>query len=91
MVLLYALLLVDIHTLFVLLFASYLPTLYVFTGFSIAFAKGLIFYLMSRDIFSLIDIIMSILMILLIFNIMPMIMKVIIFVYLVYKIWMSLQ
>lgn len=90
MILLYALLLVDIHTLFVLLFSSTLPMHYVFTGFSIAFIKGLFFYLMGRDLFSLIDIIMSILMLLLLFGIMPLFLKLIIFFYLVYKIWMSL-
>ena len=90
LMLIYVLALIDIHTLFVLLFHSNLNYGYIFTGFSIAFVKGLIFFSIGRDLFSLIDIIISLLMLLLLFNIMPLIIKIIIALYLSYKIIMSL-
>ena len=83
--------LIDIHTLFVLLFSYFLPIHYVFTGFSIAFLKGIIFFAMSRDVFSFVDIVMALCMLLLLFGIMPLFLKILIFLYLVYKIWMSIQ
>lgn len=89
--LIYFLALVDIHTLFVLLFHSSLNYAYIFTGFSIAFIKGLIFFSISKDLFSLIDIIISILMLLLIFSLMPMLVKALIALYLIYKIIMSVM
>lgn len=91
MLLLYLLLLVDLHTLFVLLFSPFLPIHYIFTGFSIAFLKGVIFYIISKDLFSLLDIIMALFMLLLLFGIMPLFLKIIIFLYLGYKIYMSIQ
>lgn len=62
MSLLLLLTLVDIHTLFVLIFHNHLSTLYVFSGASFAILKGLIFYIPYRDKFSLGDIIIGFLM-----------------------------
>ena len=91
MILLYILLLIDIHTLFVLVFSSTLSTMYIFTGFSLAFLKGIVFFILSKDLLSFVDIIMSLLMLLLLFSMMPLVLKIIIFFYLFYKIWMSIM
>ena len=88
--LLYLLVLIDVHTLLVLLFSNSLSLAYIFTGFSLAFVKGLIFFLMGRDLFSLIDMIIAVLMLLLLLSIMPLILKIIIALYLLYKIVFSL-
>lgn len=87
--LIYVLVLIDIHTLFVLLFYNSLPWYYIFSGFSLAFVKGLIFYIIGRDFFSLLDMIISVLMLLLLFSIMPLFLKIIIGLYLTYKIVFS--
>ncbi|MCH8519233.1 MAG: hypothetical protein LAT82_00570 [Nanoarchaeota archaeon] len=88
--LLYLLVLIDIHTLFILLFHNSLNIAYIFTGFSLAFIKGLIFFLMGRDLFSLIDMIIAVLMLLLLLSMMPIVIKIIIALYLLYKIFFSI-
>ncbi|MFT4244691.1 MAG: hypothetical protein ACMXYB_04540 [Candidatus Woesearchaeota archaeon] len=90
MLLLYLLVLIDIHTLLVLLLSNSLGIAYIFTGFSLAFVKGLIFFLMGRDLFSLIDMIVAVLMLLLLLSLMPLILKILIAMYLLYKIVFSL-
>lgn len=65
MTILLLLTLVDIHTLFVLIFHDYLSGLYIFSGASFAILKGIIFYVPFRDKFSLADIIVGFLMLLL--------------------------
>ncbi|MFP4402582.1 MAG: hypothetical protein ACLFPL_05125 [Candidatus Nanoarchaeia archaeon] len=89
--LIYLLVLIDIHTLFVLLSHSVLPISYVLSGFTLAFVKGLVFYLIGQDLFSLIDMIVAVLMLLLLFNIMPIILYILISLYLLYKIIMSIR
>lgn len=78
--------LIDVHTLFVLLFHNSLPALYVFSGSSFAILKGLIFYLPSRDVFSLIDIIVGFLMFFLLLGELWSFVWWMIFLYLTYKI-----
>ncbi|MFW6285949.1 MAG: hypothetical protein ACOC16_02150 [Nanoarchaeota archaeon] len=81
--------LVDIHTLFVLIFHEYLSNLYVFSGASFAILKGLLFFLPSRDLFSLLDIICGFFMLFLLITNLPNFICWTIIVYLVYKIIMS--
>lgn len=81
--------LVDIHTLFVLIMHNYLPAIYVFSGSSFAILKGLIFYLPSRDLFSLLDIIIGVLMLFLLIGELFNIIWWVIAIYLIYKIIMS--
>ena len=82
--------LIDAHTLFVLIFYEYLSPIYIFSGTVFAFLKGGIFYLLSRDLFSLLDIIVSILILVLLFGTLWSFLYWIIFVYLAYKIIMGL-
>lgn len=81
--------LVDIHTLFVLLFHNYLSTIYVLSGSTLAIMKGLTFFIPSRDLFSLIDIIVGVLMLILLLGEMWGIFFWPILIYLLYKIILS--
>ena len=54
--------LIDIHTLFVLIFFEYLPPMYVLAGSTFAIIKGIFFFLPTRNSFSAIDIIIGIIM-----------------------------
>lgn len=86
MIILLILTLVDIHTLFVLIFHNHLPALYVFSGSSFALLKGLVFYIPFRDKFSLGDVIVGVLMLFLLFtNLFPIIWWMIA-IFLIYKI-----
>jgi hypothetical protein len=78
--------LIDIHTLFVLLFHNHLPAIYVFSGSSFAILKGLTFYLPFRDMFSLIDIIIGTLMLFLLLGELWNFIWWFILLYLIYKI-----
>lgn len=78
--------LIDIHTLLVLLFHNYMAPLYIFAGSSFALAKGTMFYLSSRDLFSLFDIIVGVLMLFLLIGDLFIPIKWIIGLYLTYKI-----
>ncbi|MCA9486975.1 hypothetical protein H6501_02675 [Candidatus Woesearchaeota archaeon] len=81
--------LIDVHTLFILIFHSYLPSLYVFSGATFAFLKGLVFYLPTRDLFSFLDMFISLFVLfLLIGNLWWPIFFLILF-YLLYKIVLS--
>jgi len=90
MVIVLLLALVDIHTLFVLLFHNYLSNLYVFSGASFAILKGLIFYIPFRDKFSLCDIIVGTIMLFLLVTELFDIITTIIVLFLGYKIIASL-
>lgn len=81
--------LIDIHTLFILVFHNYLTPIYIFSGSSFAILKGVIFYLPSRDLFSLIDIILGVLMLFLLIGELFNFIWWIIFLYLTYKIVLS--
>lgn len=82
--------LVDIHTLFVLIFHDFLSPTYVLAGSTFAMTKGIIFYLGSRDLFSMIDIIIGVLMLFLLIGNLFSFISWMIGIYLVYKIVMSL-
>ena len=82
--------LIDIHTLFVLLFHSHLPAIYVFSGSSFAILKGLIFFIPTRDIFSLLDILVGCIMLFLLVAKLATFVNVIVGLFLLYKIVMSL-
>lgn len=86
MIILLILTLVDIHTLFVLIFHNYLSNLYVFSGSSFALLKGLIFYIPFRDKFSLGDVIVGFLMLFLLFTELFTFLWWIIALFLIYKI-----
>ena len=81
--------LIDIHTLFVLLFHDYLSLIYVLSGSTLAIMKGLTFFIPSRDFFSLLDIIVGVLMLILVFGSMWSIIFWPILIYLLYKIILS--
>lgn len=76
------LLLIDIHSLLVFLFKSYIPKVYYFLGGSLLLLKGTTFFLMTRETFSLIDIILGIIFILNLFFNIGLVLKIIIVVYL---------
>jgi len=84
-----ALALIDIHTLGVLLFHENLSFIWVLSGSTLAIMKGLLFYLPSRDIFSLLDMICGLLMLFLLLGGLWAIIWWAIFFYLSYKIFMS--
>jgi len=78
--------LIDLHTLFVFLTRNLLPLEYSFLGGSLSILKGLIFFLPTKDLFSFLDIIVGIIVLLsLIINI-HIIISIIIVLYLIYKI-----
>lgn len=81
--------LIDIHTLFVLVFYQYLPFMYVLAGSTFMLAKGLLFYVPGKDLFSLIDIIVGCIMLFLLVGNLYFLIWWAIFFYLVYKIAMS--
>lgn len=81
--------LIDIHTLFVLTFHEFLSTTYILSGATMAISKGLVFFIPSRDLFSLIDIIIGTVMLILLITTMNSILFWLIFMYLLYKIVMS--
>lgn len=84
------LVLVDIHTLFVLLFYNFLPFHYVLAGSTFPIMKGLFFFLPNRDLFSLIDIIIGLIMFFLLIGDLFSWVWWSIFIYLVYKIVLSI-
>lgn len=86
---LWILMLIDVHTLFVLIFHEFLSLPYVFTGGSLLILKGLIFYLMGRDLLSLLDIIVGFIMLFLMFTTLWSFLWAILFFYLGYKIVIS--
>lgn len=81
--------LVDVHTLFVLLFADYLSTVYVLSGSTLAIIKGMFFYIPFRNLFSLLDIIVGLIMLFLLLGNLWSIFWWPIFLFLVYKIVLS--
>ncbi len=83
---LWLLILVDVHTLFVLLFHEFLPLVYVFSGGSLLILKGLLFYLQGRDLLSLMDIVVGFIMLFLMFTSFWSFLWAILFFYLGYKI-----
>lgn len=89
MIILYILALIDIHTLFVWVFYPLLPSHYVFTGATFSIVKGLIFMIPSKNLFSLLDIIVGLLVMLLFFTDMFLIVWWLVFLFLTYKIAMS--
>lgn len=78
--------LVDVHTLFVLIFHNHLSPLYVFSGSSFAILKGLIFYVPYRDKFSFADIVVGVFMLFLLITELPSFLWWIISLFLIYKI-----
>jgi len=54
--------LVDIHTLFILVFHNYLSIAYILTGSTFPIIKGILFYIPTRNFFSLIDIVIGVIM-----------------------------
>lgn len=78
--------LIDLHTLFVLLFWEYLSPLYVFAGSSFILLKGIVFYAISGDLFSLIDLICGILMLFLLIGPLFSVITWVIALFLIYKI-----
>lgn len=78
--------LLDLHTLFVLLFWEYLSPLYVFAGSSFILLKGGLFYAIGRDWFSLLDVIIGVLMLLLLLGPLPAFIAWPIGIFLLYKI-----
>ncbi len=84
-----ALALIDIHTLFVLLLADTLPFIWVLSGSTMAILKGLFFYIPTRDFFSLLDIIVGLTMLFLLITTLHVVIFWMIFIYLIYKIIMS--
>jgi len=91
MLILLILTLVDIHTLFVLIFHNYLPLLYVLGGSTFAIIKGMIFYIPFKNTFSLIDIIIGITMLFLLIGELFSFIYLSIFIFLSYMILMSLS
>lgn len=89
MVFIWALALIDVHTLIVLLFSDFMSPLYIFSGSTFALFKGLIFYLPNRDLFSLLDIITGFVMLFLLIGALWGIVWWTLFIYLIYKIIMS--
>lgn len=87
--LIYLFALIDIHTLFILLTHNNLSPIYVFSGSSFALLKGGIFFILSKDILSFFDIIVSFIMMFLLIGNLFTILYWIIGIYLVYKIIMS--
>ncbi len=81
--------LIDLHTLFVLMFHDYLPLMYIVAGATFPFTKGLIFYLSSKDLFSFIDMLVGLIMLFLLVGSIWGFLWWIIFIYLVYKIILS--
>lgn len=81
--------LVDIHTLLVLLFSDYMSTTYILAGATFPIIKGIIFFLPSSDLFSLVDIIIGIIMFFLLIGPLWGFLWWIIFAYLIYKIILS--
>lgn len=82
--------LIDVHTLFILLFHEYLNGWYIFSGTVFAMLKGLVFYAISRDLFSLFDIITGILILFLLFGGLWSIFFWPVFFFLTYKVVMGL-
>ena len=87
--LLWILLLIDVHTLFVLIFHEFLSLAYVFSGGSLLILKGLIFYLQGRDLLSLLDIVVGFIMLFLMLTIFWNFIWAILFFYLGYKVVIS--
>jgi len=83
--------LVDLHTLFVLLFHNYLPTIYILAGSTFPIIKGVIYYIPTKNLFSLADIIIGILMLTLLFANIWNFLTYIISGFLIYKIILSLS
>ena len=81
--------LVDLHTLFVLIFYNYLPFSYVLAGSTFMLTKGLLFSIPDRDVFSFIDILVGCIMFFLVIGSLYSIVWWAIFFYLIYKITMS--
>lgn len=81
--------LVDLHTLLVLMFHDYMPAIYILAAASFPFAKGLLFYLSSRDLFSMVDMIIGIIMLFLLVGTLWSFLWWSIFVYLAYKVILS--
>ena len=89
MIIIKILALVDIHTLFVLIFHNSLPFTYVLAGATFPIMKGLVFFLPNKDVFSFIDIVIGFIMLILLFGSLWSFVWWIIFFYLVYKILFS--
>ena len=80
------LLLIDLHTLLLFLLYPYIPEIYTIHGALLIIAKGLIFFIPSREVFSLLDIITGLVLLLLL--VMPVwgFLKVFLILFLCYKI-----
>lgn len=83
------LVLIELHTLFIIIFHESLSAIYLFSGFSFLFAKGLFFALLKKDPFSYADIVVSLLLLLLLVNLMPTFLLIILSVYLLIRTFMA--
>lgn len=84
------LLLIELHTIFVMIFYEQLSPIYVFSGFSFLFLKGLFFFLFFRDNFGIADMIISLFLLLLIWNVLPFIFWILFLIYFIIRIILGL-
>ena len=82
--------LIDLHTLFVLFLSGFLPLEYIIAGSLIFISKGLFFVLFFNDYISLFDVVFGLLLVLYIILQLPLIVAIMVFAYLFYKISISL-
>ena len=89
MLILRLLALIDIHTLVIVVLHDYLPIYYLLSGTSLSIFKGLVFFFPTRDLFSLIDILIGIMILFMAFLDIWGFLWLLVVIYLSYKIIMS--